>query len=72
MTNVVSSSSYGLTVWYDSTSLPPDGASSEAFCFAARPERDARAWLLRGLPSVRHVTTWDADPGYSLLTYYKP
>ena len=70
MTIVANSAPHGLTVWYDAHRLPAGAPSSEVFCFDDRRERDVRAAELRELESVVDLRTWDADPGYSLTTFY--
>jgi hypothetical protein len=72
MSVVANPTPHGLTVWYDANELPAGAAASQVFCFGRCRDRDARIEELRALPSVREVVSWDADPGYSLTTYYKP
>jgi hypothetical protein len=63
---------HGLTVWYDASELVVGAPTSEVFCFEGCDDRDARVAELRALPYVCEVVSWDADPGYSLTTYYTP
>ena len=72
MTIVGNHAYHGLTVWYDAATLPAGAPSSEVFCFEERSVRDTRAAELRRLPTVVDVSVWDADPGYSLMTFYEP